>query len=141
MRFIRAILVLAVLVVAALFVYNYSSGRGWTLSPPTNSPGIDADTARRQGAQIATKTAEQAGEAAAKVEEALSEGALTAKIKSKMALDDYVKAGNINVTTKGTVVTLTGVVESAAERDRAVRLAKETKGVTQVVDKLQMKKR
>jgi hyperosmotically inducible protein len=62
--------------------------------------------------------------------------ALTAKIKSKMALDDSVKAHNINVDTNGTVVTLTGTVQSDQERERAVRLAKETAGVTQVVDRL-----
>ena len=39
------------------------------------------------------------------------------------------------------VVTLSGIVESAAERERAVRLAKETKGVTSVVDKLEIKKK
>jgi osmotically-inducible protein OsmY len=32
------------------------------------------------------------------------------------------------------------VVGSTAERDRAVRLAKETTGVTQVVDKLEIRK-
>ncbi len=58
-----------------------------------------------------------------------------------MVLDDYVKARTINVETKGSVVTLTGTVESVAERERAVRLAKETKGVTEVVDKLEIKKR
>ena len=55
-----------------------------------------------------------------------------------MALDDYVKARNISVDTDGTVVTLTGTVQSAQERERALRLAKETEGVTQVVDKLQV---
>ena len=64
--------------------------------------------------------------AATKLEGALGEGALTTKIKSKMALDDYVKARTINVDTQGSVVTLTGIVGSSAERDRAVRLAKET---------------
>ena len=62
---------------------------------------------------------------------------VTAKIKSKMALDDLVKARNIDVDTNGTVVTLTGVVGSEAERQRAVQLAKETEGVTSVIDHLQ----
>jgi hyperosmotically inducible protein len=55
-----------------------------------------------------------------------------------MALDDLVKASTISVETTGSVVTLTGRVGSAAERDRAVRLAQETDGVTKVVDKLQI---
>jgi hyperosmotically inducible protein len=140
MRFIRTVLVLVVVIVVGVLGYNYWSGNGWTLHPPAGSAGIDADTARRQGADFAARTAEKAGEAATKVEDAVTEGTLTAKIKSKMALDDYVKARTINVDTKGSVVTLTGVVESAAERERAVRLAKETKGVTDVVDKLVIKK-
>jgi hyperosmotically inducible protein len=65
---------------------------------------------------------------------------LTAKIKSKMALDDFVKARNINVDTDGTVVTLTGTVQSEQERERALRLARETVGVTKVVDQLQIPK-
>ena len=140
MRFIRTIFVLAAIVVVGILAYNYWSGNGWTLHPPWGSTGIDADTARREGADLASKTAQKAGEAATKIEDAVSEGALTAKIKSKMALDDHVKARTINVDTRGSVVTLTGVVESASERERAVRLAKETNGVTNVVDKLEIKK-
>jgi osmotically-inducible protein OsmY len=56
-----------------------------------------------------------------------------------MALDDMVKARTINVDTTGSVVTLTGTVASNQERERAVRLARETVGVTNVVDKLQVK--
>jgi osmotically-inducible protein OsmY len=55
-----------------------------------------------------------------------------------MALDDLVKARAIDVTTNGTTVTLTGTVSSHAEHDRAVALARETKGVTRVVDGLRI---
>jgi hypothetical protein len=136
MRFIRTLLMLVILVVLALLAYNNWSGNGWTLRVPGGFAGPDADPARRQGGEVATDTARKAGEVATQVEEAVGESALTAKIKSKMVLDDYIQARTINVTTKGSVVTLTGSVRSAAERERAVRLAKETKGVTQVVDKL-----
>ena len=66
----------------------------------------------------------------------VSEAALTTKIKAKMALDDSVKARSIDVTTNGTTVTLTGAVRSQAEHDRAVALARETVGITNVVDRL-----
>jgi osmotically-inducible protein OsmY len=140
MRFIRRVLLVAIVVVACVFAYNYWSGNGWTLSPPTNSSGVNVETARKRGAEIATTAAEKGREAATKLEGALAEGALTTKIKSKMALDDSVKARTISVDTEGSVVTLTGTVGSNAERDRAVRLAKETDGVTKVVDKLEVKK-
>jgi osmotically-inducible protein OsmY len=65
---------------------------------------------------------------------------ITAKIKSKLALDDYVKARTINIDTNCTISTLTGTVQSENEGDRAVRLVRETAGVTQVVDHLQIAK-
>jgi osmotically-inducible protein OsmY len=140
MRFIRRVLVLAIVVVAGVFAYNYWSGNGWTLRPSSGSSGVNVETARKQSAEFATTAAEKGREAAATVEHALSEGALTTKIKSKMALDDNVRARTIGVDTEGSVVTLTGSAGSNAERDRAVRLARETDGVTKVVDKLEVKK-
>ena len=47
---------------------------------------------------------------------------------------------HINVDTNGTVVTLTGTVRTEEERQRAARLARETEGITQVVDRLQVAK-
>ena len=139
MRFIRSILILAVLLVAGIFIYNYWAGHGWTLSPPADSGGINADRARQQGAEAVGKAASTAANVATKVEETVAESAITTKIKSKMVLDDLVKARTITVSTTGSVVTLTGTVASSAERERAVRLAKETNGVTEVVDKLQIR--
>ena len=135
MRFIRTVLTLIVLAVAGVFAYNYWSGHGWTLSAP---PGANTDNARGDVAGAVKTTAEKAGEAAATLEKAVAEGALTTKIKAKMALDDLVKARAIGVETTGTVVTLTGRVGSAAERDRAVRLAQETAGITKVVNRLEI---
>ena len=138
MRLIRGVLGLAIVAVACVFAYNYWSGNGWTLRPPTRSTGVNVDSARERSAEVVTTAAEKGREAATKLEGALTEGALTAKIKSKMALDDHVKARTINVDTVGSIVTLTGTVESKAERDRVVRLARETDGVTKVVDKLEV---
>ena len=58
-----------------------------------------------------------------------------------MALDDAVRARVINVTTRGTTVTLSGIVGSKTEHDRALALARETEGVTQVIDDLKMLQR
>ena len=87
---------------------------------------------RAAGAKIGEKVAVGANQA----EHALENGALTAKIKAKMALDDSVKALDINVDTADGVVTLTGTVHSEAERTRAAQLARETAGVTSVTDRL-----
>lgn len=143
MRAIRFLLVLVVVGVLGVLAYNYWSGHGWTLQPPPvpAATGIDAEKAREKGSELARKAVETAKVAADRTEDAVSEAALTAKIKSKMALDDYVKARNINVDVEGSIVTLTGTVESEQERQRALRLAGETQGVTQVVDKLLVAKR
>lgn len=137
-RLIRTILLLAILGAIGVMAYNYATGRGFTLTYPAG-PGLDAGAARQRGGELTKDAAKKAGEAATKIEEAVGEGAVTAKIKSKMALDDHVKARAINVDTSGSVVTLSGVVQSDDERQRALRLARDTAGVTQVIDKLEVK--
>jgi hyperosmotically inducible protein len=139
MRLIRAVLVVILVLIAGVLVYNYATGNGWTLQPPTTSAtGVNAENARDKGAELARKAADTTKVAAERTGEVVGEAALTAKIKSKMALDDHVKALAINVDTNGTVVTLTGTVRSEDERARAIRLARETDGITQVVDRLQI---
>src|SRR6266566_6903106 len=65
-----------------------------------------------------------------------SDAGITTAVKTKMATDDTVKASEINVDTHNHVVTLNGTVGSQAERERAVMIARNTKGVTNVVDDL-----
>jgi hyperosmotically inducible protein len=96
------------------------------------SGAVDVERARERGAEIG----EKAAVATKKVGDAVEDAALTTKIKAKMALDDSVKARTIDVTTSGTTVTLSGTVRSDAEHDRAVALARETVGVTRVIDQL-----
>ena len=133
---LKLVIVLVVLVGAgAFFLGWWGSGRARTVdSPPAigTAGRVDTQKAREVGADVGAKTAAAANKAG----EALSEGALTAKIKSKMTLDDLVQARTIDVTTNGQVVTVSGTVRSAAERDRAIQLARETAGVTQVIDRL-----
>lgn len=140
---LRLVLVMIVLVGAAAFFLGWwgSSRVHPTASPAPATVGtggrVDTDKAKAVGAEVGAKTAEAANRAG----EILSEGALTAKIKSKMALDDHVSARAVDVDTSGSVVTLTGVVGSAAARERAVSLARDTQGVTRVVDRLQVRRR
>jgi hypothetical protein len=138
---IRDLVKLVLVVIVLVGVGAFLVGR-WTThakvvpdSPAGASGPVDTSKAREAGAKIGEATAKAANQA----EDAIKLGALTAKIKSKMVLDDLVKARNVHVETNGTVVTLTGVVDSEAERKRAVALAKETEGVTSVVDHLQVR--
>ena len=59
---------------------------------------------------------------------------ITATVKSKLAADDQVKAYAINVDTADNVVTLTGTVDTATAKSRAVELATNTAGVSRVID-------
>jgi hyperosmotically inducible protein len=59
---------------------------------------------------------------------------ITAKVKSSMAVDSSVKASRIEVSTHEKVVTLTGNLDSQAEKDRALEIARSTGGVKDVVD-------
>ena len=97
-------------------------------------PRVDTSRARETGAAIGEKVAVGANEA----QRALGDAGLTTKIKAKMALDDTIKAGSIDVDSDGSIVTLSGTVRSEAERSRALQLARETEGVTRVVDRLRV---
>jgi hyperosmotically inducible periplasmic protein len=65
-----------------------------------------------------------------------TDAGVTTAVKTKMATDDTVKASEINVDTHNHVVTLNGTVGSQAAKERAVMIARNTKGVTNVVDDL-----
>jgi hyperosmotically inducible periplasmic protein len=97
------------------------------------------ETAADKTAQAADRAGDKAAYAAEQARKAMAEGSLTAKIKAKMALDDHVKALDLNVDTKGTVVTVSGTVSSQMEKDRALQLARDTAGVTQVIDRVQVR--
>jgi len=142
---LRALIVVVLIVAAAAFFLGYRFGDGPGIevertgpvvgtsgSRDVDVPDVDTSKAREKGAEVGEKLAVAANTA----KEAIEDGALTAKIKSKMALDDTVKALNIDVDTLDGVVTLTGVVRSDAERQRAVALARETDGVKKVDDRL-----
>lgn len=70
--------------------------------------------------------------------ESIDDAAITAKIKLKYAKDPIVSAMRINVDTFKGKVYLIGSVKSKQEEERAIKLAKETYGVTDVESKLVM---
>ena len=70
-----------------------------------------------------------------------TDAGITGAIKSKMAADDTVKASEINVDTHDHVVTLNGTVGSQAEKERALMIARNTNGVSSVIDDLRSRPR
>ena len=98
---------------------------------------IEREPVRDAGAQIAQTISVGAN----KAEAALTDARLTAKIKSKMALDDTVPASRLDVDTSGRVVTVRGIVETPAQRERALQLARETDGVRSLKDRIEVASR
>jgi hyperosmotically inducible protein len=126
------VLLIVLVAVGGFFLGWWGAGAAFPDRDDVATAGqTGAERAKRAGQEISQKTAE----AAKTAQEALGDGALTAKIKAKMALDDSVKALALDVDTVNGVVTVTGKVRSRAERERALALARETDGVRQVVDK------
>ena len=145
MRMIRAMLILLVLGVGAFVLMGYWTGAPSARRTADDRPAasgstggtVDVDKARERGAQLG----ERAAIAAEKVKDAAHDATITTKIKAKMALDDSIKARAIDVSTDGSTVTLGGRVGSVAEHDRALALARETEGVTRVIDRVKVQAR
>jgi osmotically-inducible protein OsmY len=136
----RAALILVIVVVFGVMWRSGTLAPFANKAPAANAPlgtsrAVDVAKARERGAAIAGKAAEMVSG----IEETVAEAAISSKIKAKMALDDSVRAARISVRTQGSTVTLSGRTTSSAERERAVRLARETDGVTRVVDHIEVK--
>ena len=86
--------------------------------------------------RLRVKREMKAGDATANVSR--PDAWLTAKVQSKYFLDDEVKGRDIDVTTNNGAVTLTGTVETEAQRRQAIAIARNTEGVRDVVDRLQV---
>lgn len=117
MAAVRALLISALIILLAFVGFSYWSGTAYSRFPRFDQPKIVGTSG------------------------VLDDATLSSKIKAKMVLDDYVKARAIAVTTRQGTVTLRGVVHSVEEHDRALTLARDTAGVTQVVDELRVEAR
>jgi hyperosmotically inducible periplasmic protein len=73
-------------------------------------------------------------------EQPVADTVITTKVKAELARDDATKARDINVTTVDGVVTLSGAVDSSAEKKKAEKDARNIKGVMSVDNQLTVKK-
>jgi hyperosmotically inducible protein len=92
----------------------------------------DADEIKDEGKQVAHKVGKAAGE----VGDMANDAWITSKIKTALMGTDGVHASGINVDTADGVVTLNGNVRSDAEREKAVSVARDSRGVVKVIDNL-----
>jgi hypothetical protein len=67
-----------------------------------------------------------------------TDAGITTAVKSKLAADDTVKAYQVDVDTANKVVTLSGDVETMAQKAHAVTIARNTDGVRDVIDQLRV---
>jgi hyperosmotically inducible periplasmic protein len=116
-----------------------------TVGPVATSgaPDRDRDADRdRDFSESAKQTARDAKEkterTAEKTGEVVTDAAITSSVKTKFLAEPGVSGLKIDVDTKDNVVTLTGTVKSKAEAEKAVMIARETKGVKRVVNHLKI---
>jgi hypothetical protein len=117
---IRALLMLVLVAVVCVMMLNYWPA-GWSLERART--GSASPTTGTTGA-AATINTQKARERAAE----LGEKAAVATQKSR----------TIDVSTEGSTVTVAGTVPSVAAHDRAIALARETAGISVVIDHLKI---
>jgi len=71
-------------------------------------------------------------------DETLSDAAITVKIKTKLTADPDINPFNVDVDTLDGVVTLSGIVGKAENVERIEEIARETEGVVEVRNELQV---
>lgn len=99
-----------------------------------------AETTATDKAQSAANTAgEKIDNSMNKVGNFMDDSSITAKVKAALVDADDIKSTDISVETEKNVVTLSGFVESQAQAEKAVSVAKGVEGVKSVSDKLHVR--
>jgi hyperosmotically inducible periplasmic protein len=72
-------------------------------------------------------------------QEPVTDNVITDQVRIKLASDQVVKGGGLEVDVKDGVVTISGTVDEPKAKDKAEKLAKKVKGVKQVINKITVK--
>jgi osmotically-inducible protein OsmY len=75
---------------------------------------------------------EKISEQGEKIGEAIDDATITTAVKAKLLADGQVPGTKIDVDTKAGVVTLSGTVKNEQEKEKAIQIARETRGVQRV---------
>lgn len=119
------------LIVTGLAVAPVASYATGTMATK-DATNAQAGSTTTQGHSSMTNNATQ------KTGAALSDAAITTKVKAKFAADSTVRATKIHVDTDNGVVKLTGTAKSQDEAARAAEIAKSTEGVSSVDNAIQV---
>jgi hypothetical protein len=139
----RLVIVVGLLGVAAAFFLGYRWSdvtQGRRSEPVVGTSGTATGDRTERAREAADRLGEKVAAGAERAGAALEETRLTAKVKSKIALDDTLKGIDVDVHTTGNTVTLTGEVSTPAQRQRVLQLARETDGVSTVRDRITVKR-
>jgi hyperosmotically inducible periplasmic protein len=104
---------------------------------------VDSESERAKAVRLASVAGIHVVDDQLKVESvgmkaAVSDGAITTKLKAQFLANTDLRQADISVTTNNGVVTLTGTVPSPELRQLAVDLARHTGGVVRVDDRLRV---
>lgn len=132
---------------AVLVLMFAASGCNQTTPPPNvtpsplsssapSAPASDAVVTPPSGSARSPGLAEATGR---EVGEALDDTAITAKVKAALLQAPDVKGLDVTVQTDKAVVQLSGFVDSQAQIDKAIHLAKGVRGVREVQNKMSVK--
>ena len=104
---------------------------------------VDSDSERARAARLAqvdgiTVVHDQLDVGSQGVEEAVTDTAITTKLRAQFLGNETLRRANLSVSTNNGVVTLKGVVPSRAAHAKAVDLASHSYGVSRVEDRLQV---
>jgi osmotically-inducible protein OsmY len=104
---------------------------------------VNTDRTMERAAERTDRAAERAGDKTERVADragaAVSDTAITTKVKAGLFKEPDLKGMDIKVETEQGVVMLSGFVGSKSEAERAVRLAKEVEGVKEVKSAIKVK--
>ena len=121
------------LIVTGLMVAPVASYANGTMGNKSDATNAQAGTTATQSQSGMTNHA-----MGQKTGAAVSDAAITTKVKAKFAADSTVSATKIHVDTDNGVVKLTGTAKSQDEAAKAAEIAKSTEGVASVDNAIQV---
>jgi osmotically-inducible protein OsmY len=119
---------------------NKTETAAGTAGKETKNAAVKTKDATVKAAKKTKEGAEYVGEktkaGAVKTGDEVTDAWLITKLKADFVNEDTLKGSSINVDADNQIVTLKGTVTSAAGRQRAMEIARTTKGVKRVVNNL-----
>jgi osmotically-inducible protein OsmY len=129
----------AALVVSALSIAPISLAQESSSPPPNNPESQPAEGASNSSQSAQTSYYKGAKDALKETKTALKDTLITAKLETSLYQDNVTTGKDIHVRTNSGVVTLWGAVPNADTSTHAEQLARQTAGVRDVVNSLQVK--